>query len=284
MATAYIYGAGQLVSNIISKAERDYRILGLLDANEKKWGNTIDGYTVLGNIEYLHDKEYDKIILSQLSYKTVRQFLIDKGIPKDKIVTEYTTLFNDAREYFIRDLAIVLKTKGLDNFSVAEGGVYKGEFSKIISESFPESPLYLFDTFEGFDEGDMIIDEQKGLSKANINNVFKDTSVEMVLKQLLHPERVVICKGYFPDTTKMVPEQHYGFVMLDFDLYKPILDGLRYFYPRMVKGGIILCHEYFSNTFTGVKKAIEKFTEENNGHLTFFPIGDHVSIIVLKDE
>ena len=34
--------------------------------------------------------------------------------------------------------------------SIAEVGVYKGQFAKYMNEVFPEKTLYLFDTFEGF--------------------------------------------------------------------------------------------------------------------------------------
>ena len=34
--------------------------------------------------------------------------------------------------------------------SVAEVGVYKGDFAKYINYFFPDRKLYLFDTFEGF--------------------------------------------------------------------------------------------------------------------------------------
>lgn len=36
----------------------------------------------------------------------------------------------------------------------AEVGVYKGDFAKYINKYMPNKKLYLFDTFEGFDERD----------------------------------------------------------------------------------------------------------------------------------
>jgi len=38
--------------------------------------------------------------------------------------------------------------------NVAEVGVYKGKFAKYINQYFPSKKIYLFDTFEGFDEKD----------------------------------------------------------------------------------------------------------------------------------
>src|SRR5690554_2814099 len=50
--------------------------------------------------------------------------------------------------------------------SVAELGVYKGDFSKLISEIFPDRKIYLFDTFEGFSQDDIEIEKHESFSQA----------------------------------------------------------------------------------------------------------------------
>lgn len=40
--------------------------------------------------------------------------------------------------------------------SVAEAGVYQGNFSAVINKCFPTRKLYLFDTFEGFDSKEIL--------------------------------------------------------------------------------------------------------------------------------
>ena len=47
---------------------------------------------------------------------------------------------------------------------------------------------------------------------------------------------------------------------MDVDLYKSTIDGLRYFFPRMISGGIILIHDFHTD---GIKKAIKEFSSEN---------------------
>ena len=62
----------------------------------------------------------------------------------------------------------------------------------------------------------------------------------------------------------------------------PLLSGLEYFYPRMHDDGIILIHDYFTEFYHGVKAAVDVF-EENLGHkLRRFPIGDGISIAIIK--
>jgi len=48
--------------------------------------------------------------------------------------------------------------------SVAELGVYRGDFAKNINKAFLDRELYLFDTFEGFDERDIETEQLKQYS------------------------------------------------------------------------------------------------------------------------
>ena len=107
------------------------------------------------------------------------------------------------------------------------------------------------------------------------------TNQELVLEKMLYKEKVVIQKGYFPETTIGLENKKFGFVNLDFDLYKPTLEGLRFFYPKLVKGGCILIHDYYNAWYKGVGAAIEKF-EEEYGEIIKFPIGDDCSLGILK--
>ena len=56
----------------------------------------------------------------------------------------------------------------------------------------------------------------------------------------------------------------YCFVNLDMDLYQPTYEGLKFFYPRMKKGGVILVHDYFSGFYLpGVKNAVYDYERDS---------------------
>lgn len=107
------------------------------------------------------------------------------------------------------------------------------------------------------------------------------TSVELVLSKLPHPQKAIIKKGYFPETARGLEEERFIFVNLDFDLFHPILEGLRFFYPRMVCGGVIVVHDFYSPGCPGVKEAIDVFETELKCKMKKMPIGDHCSIAVI---
>ena len=164
--------------------------------------------------------------------------------------------------------------------AIAELGVYKGEFSAHLNRLLPERTLYLFDTFEGFDARDVSAEQGEGYSRASEGD-FADTSVELVLAKLTTPEKAIVRKGYFPATADGLEDQ-FALVSLDADLYEPTLQGLRWFYPRMNPGGVILLHDYHNTRFAGVKAAVEQFRAEN-GPLLLAPVADlHGSIMLLK--
>jgi hypothetical protein len=153
--------------------------------------------------------------------------------------------------------------------AVAELGVYKGEIAAVLNRLFPERTLYLFDTFEGFSANDLADGEENKHSIAHVGE-FQDTNVELVLSRMLHPEKVVVRKGYFPETAQGL-EEIFAMVSLDVDLYKPIASGLRYFYPRLVSGGCIFIHDFNNLRYKGVKAAVEEFVDATGAPLVQLP-------------
>jgi len=162
--------------------------------------------------------------------------------------------------------------------NVAELGVFRGEFAEKINIAFPDRKLYLFDTFEGFNEKNVEIEKLSKYSK--YQHDFSKTNEEIVLQKMKFVENCIIRKGYFPETTNGI-EEKFVFVSIDVDLYEPIYNGLKYFYPRLVKGGYIFIHDYNTNLYVGTKMAVRKYCEEER--ITYFPLSDICgSVIIMK--
>lgn len=71
----------------------------------------------------------------------------------------------------------------------------------------------------------------------------------------------------------------FAFVSIDADLYKPIYEGLKYFYPRLSPGGYIFVHDYNTHIFHGAKQAVRDFCNESR--VSFFPLSDHAGSAVI---
>lgn len=160
--------------------------------------------------------------------------------------------------------------------AVAEAGVYKGKTAKRINYMFPDRKLYLFDTFTGFDEKEQKVDDLN--NRFNMKIDFSDTSVDIVMSEMMFPGNCVIKKGYFPESAEDVDEI-FSFVRLDMDLYEPIKAGLEFFYPRMSRGGYIAVHDCRSKNFDGARMALLDFCREKK--LSYMNMQDELGTAVI---
>ena len=165
--------------------------------------------------------------------------------------------------------------------NVAEVGVYKGVFSKIINAKFLDRKLFLFDTFESFDEKEFQYEQKLGRCPEYFYQYFSNTSEEKVISEMPYPEQCIIKKGLFPNTSEGLEKEKYAFVSIDVDFEKSILEGLRYFYPRLTVGGAIFVHDYNNRFLEGVKRAIDAYEEELGYILCKVPLADEGGTLVL---
>ena len=223
------------------------------------------------------------------------------GIPQSKIkvlsddrelsievlhLKEICDEFTDSRVCWLRNFSIYVKMKNLKG-NVAECGVFKGNFAHFINKYFSDRKLHLFDPFEGFRESDLTIN--KSADKHFDNNVFNkigmfsNTSQELVISKMLHPEMCEIHKGYIPESAVDFKDE-LCFVNLDMDLYKPMFEALKIFYPMVVKDGVLLLHDYFHKDLKqSVQKAVEDYEILIGHKLCKIPIGDFCSIAIIKN-
>lgn len=163
--------------------------------------------------------------------------------------------------------------------SVAELGVYQGDFAKYIHAAFPDRKLFLFDTFEGFSEKDKSVDVASGFSPATED--FSNTTVDLVLAKMTHTQNTIIRKGYFPETLLESDKQEtFAFVSIDTDLYKPIYEGLQFFYPRLSKGGYIFLHDFNNKDYPGARAAVTQYCHEQG--IGYFPLVDPCGTAVIS--
>lgn len=242
----------------------------------------------------IQEKEYDYILIAVYAFtsiKEIREQLINIGVPEEKIKPialglEFTDIIMDERICWIRDFSNWCYTEKIGG-NVAECGVFRGDSAKFINKFFFDRKLYLFDTFEGFEQADIDYEIQFGnLSYNNGKFVNKkihaDTDMNLLMGKMNYPNNVYVCKGYFPETAQGIND-NFCFVNLDMDLYLPILEGIRFFWDKMEIGGCILLHDYFHPELPGVKRAINDFEKDIGVILPKITIGDGCSIALLKE-
>jgi O-methyltransferase len=91
---------------------------------------------------------------------------------------------------------------------------------------------------------------------------FGDTSIELVMQKAKRfgLQNVRLAPGYFKDSFARQPQDlKFCFVHLDVNLYDSYKECIEYFYPRVVKGGIILLDEYNDPPWPGCNQALDGF-------------------------
>jgi hypothetical protein len=152
---------------------------------------------------------------------------------------------------------------------IAELGVWRGNSAALlarIAEQYGRT-LFLFDTFEGFDERDL-----KGIDGGGSKGQFQNTSIEYVKQTVGCESRVRYIKGFFPQSIPDgLDDVRFSIVHIDCDLYEPMKAALEFFYPRMSGGGLLIMHDYSSGAWPGATKAIDEFCAAVDQPLILLP-------------
>ncbi len=278
MKRAVIFGAGGTGRHVYEMTKENVDILFFVDSDESKWGKRcVDGKEIK-NPESIKEVDLDMIILGTLmGLDEVPEQLSSMGVSESILDRTYVEISVRARILFLQRFSERVQKEGISG-DVAEAGVYRGEFAKFINRYFSDRKCYLFDTFEGFTDYDIEREQDESLTFANH---LKNVNVEETLRKMPYRDKIDVRIGRFPETAEGV-EGNFAFVNLDMDLYEPTLGGLRFFYPKMSKGGVILIHDYFNKAYPNIEKAVSDYESEICESLHKVPIGDDISMAIIK--
>lgn len=168
--------------------------------------------------------------------------------------------------------------------NVAELGVAYGGVMTRLATILPEKIIYAFDTFEGFgtlpsssfEASPRFTPFHVGTDNRQTFEWKRDWGTnfvwDVILDGLEQYDNIEIRKGIFPRTTDGMSNETFCLVHLDADIYSSTLDGLMFFYPRMVKGGIIIIDDFYEEKrMPGVREAVEDYFGDLYSKMVEFP-------------
>jgi len=169
----------------------------------------------------------------------------------------------EARAFILYQFAQQVATLAGD---VAEVGVFAGGSAKIIAEAFllQNRTIHLFDTF---DAGMPPINPQKDWVKEGILK----SAIKNVREFLTKYNNIKLYKGIFPETGELIKDRQFCFVHIDVDIYKSTLDCCKFFYPRVIRSGVIIFDDYGHPRAPGVTKAIDEFFRDKREYPIALP-------------
>jgi O-methyltransferase len=157
----------------------------------------------------------------------------------------------------------------------AECGTYKGASALRICMAFRGSDrlVHLFDSFAGLPapepcDGDYWV---VGALRA------PEESLQTTLAGF---DNYRVYKGWIPERFQDVADRNFSFVHVDVDLYRPTLDSLEFFYPRMSPGGLMLMDDYGFTSCPGAKRAADEFFAHRPESIVMLPTGQ--SFVIKK--
>jgi len=177
--------------------------------------------------------------------------------------------------------------------AIVECGVFKGNslirfviFRDLFGNSFSKK-IIGFDIFGKFPKTKFTQDKE--FRRKLINTAGEQSiSKEQLMKVLNHKginKNIELVKG---DITKTVPryvdshpELRISLLNIDTDIYEPAVTILKYLYPRVVRGGVVIFDDY--SVFPGETKAVEEYFKDKNIEIRKLGFSMTPSYIIKQD-
>ncbi|MEE2707156.1 MAG: TylF/MycF/NovP-related O-methyltransferase [Planctomycetota bacterium] len=175
--------------------------------------------------------------------------------------------------------------------NIVECGVYRGasllafaKFLEIFHGGDRTRRVFGFDNFAGFES----LHENDGPECERLNKVTGGWNASPFYQELKEhidvfhvdsyvprAKRVVLVEGDLTQTAPEFVDQNPGLrislLHLDVDLYEPTKAALDAFYPRVVRGGLVVFDEYGLTEWAGESHAVEEYFEGNVPRIQKFP-------------
>jgi hypothetical protein len=194
---------------------------------------------------------------------------------------EFTRLFGEVVEFWpgrvdLRWRAIL--TEAARHASrlpgnLVEFGVYRGGYAfMVLSRTAlrPDQRFYLFDTFAGIPEMRLTAHEASdGFARR-----WSDTSVEHVSRLLARwASQLVFVEGDVFDTIPRTETGPIAFASLDLNASAPTAEALKYLYPRLVPGAMLVMDDYGCPGYEDQRGVIARFFEGQPEQVMALPTG-----------
>lgn len=221
--------------------------------------------------------------------KALLKRVIDSKKNKD-LIKKYSNFYLKNKGYtmidektYINNLKIAEKAKNITG-DIVECGVWRGGMIAGIAELLgPTSKYFLYDSYEGLPDakeidGALALDWQNNSDgehyhdncKAEINfakEAMTNTGVEFEL-----------IKGWFDSTVPQNKHEKISLLRLDADWYDSTIICLKYLFPKVVSGGIIIIDDYY--VWEGCSKAIHDYLSEIKSDCRIYQMDNKVAYII----
>lgn len=150
---------------------------------------------------------------------------------------------------------LLVSTKRIPG-DLAELGVYRGGVTKLMAVACPSRKVFAFDTFTGM--------PTTGRESGEWHTPGQFSDVGDVRQRLKVHSNVKCLAGVFPQSANGLERCQFALVHLDADWHSSTFEGLRWFWPRLVVGGLIVLDDWGWPYCPGVLSAVRKYFDNRH--------------------
>jgi hypothetical protein len=193
--------------------------------------------------------------------------------------------------------------------NIVELGVYRGEslmywahFLEMYNMGERVTRVIGFDNFEGF-TGDLSKDQtarnqaEQGQFAVKAGGFHPGQRAYERLTQIIEAferdhfvpsrPRIELVKGDIQETVPRYVRDNPGLrislLLLDVDVYEPTMIGLKYLYPLVVSGGVVVLDEYAQEKFAGESAAFDEYFGSNRPNVRKSHLNSNPSAYFIKE-
>ncbi len=161
-----------------------------------------------------------------------------------------------------------------------ECGVNTGIYSLAICQYLDFNALgkrfLLFDTFAGIPEAQRLPTESLELIRHQ--NQFYSECYEIACRNFAAYPSAVLVRGMVPDTLRSVDIRDVAYLSIDMNLTYPELEALKYFWPKLVTGGLVVLDDFAWHGHDEQRKALSDFAASVGYPILTLPTGQGLLI------
>jgi hypothetical protein len=185
-------------------------------------------------------------------------------------------VFSDKKMKIIKNRNDLFDILG-ENLIIAEIGVFKGDFSKILLEKIKPKELHLIDVFSG----KMCSGDKDGNNIVWTNLEDEYTKLQNEYEKI---KTVFIHKGFSYDILKQFSDEYFDLIYIDGDhSYEGVKNDLELSYLKIKNNGYICGHDYSKKMFPSVVNAVDEFCRNKNLKIEFLTEDGCPTYVILKN-
>lgn len=167
-----------------------------------------------------------------------------------------------------------------------ECGVNYGALSSAIMQYLNWDSLnkqfFLFDTFSGLDPN-QVSETEKSTEKLDDNKKklaagLYTSNLELVKNNFSEWKNKELIQGTVPESLSLADIEKVAYLHLDMNIALPEVAAINYFWPKIVKSGVILLDDYAYNGYAPQKLAMDEFAKTAGISILSLPTGQGLII------